>query len=71
MSCVPIAVGREFRSGGVRGRESRIGNMRVKGKPGVSSCAFGLPSHHLGDKLGRTFFNQGCSFGNCAVTRGQ
>lgn len=71
MSCVPIAVGREFRSGGVRGRESRIGNMREKDKLGVSLCALGLPSHHLEDRLGRTFFHQGCSFGNCAVTRGQ
>lgn len=45
--------------------------MRVKDKPGISQSALGLPSYHLEEKLGRTFFNQGCSFGNWAMTGGE
>lgn len=38
---------REFGSGGVRGRVSGTGNMRVKDKSGILQSALGLPSTTL------------------------
>lgn len=44
-----LSLSREFQSGGVRGRESPTGDMRI------SHVALGLPSHYLEGKLGRAF----------------